>query len=169
MQERTPEETETEEGVDKKALMEELEQLGKLYQSGVFSQAEFEAQRAELLEQLRVLRSGQTPMPSKGGGSGLSQVHGTDVLATGFVGGQGQVGLGVGRVVGERCRLLRMLGRGGMGEITRPLTPAPSPRDATLRGRGESKHAGASGVSVPSLRSEPSFATAWRGVPQSDG
>ncbi len=103
--------------MDKKALMEELEQLGKLYQAGVFSQAEFEAQRAELLEQLRVLRSGQTPMPSKGGGSGLSQVHGADVLATGFVGGQGQAGLGVGRVVGERYRLVRMLGRGGMGEV----------------------------------------------------
>ncbi len=103
--------------MDKKALMEELEQLGKLYQAGVFSQAEFEAQRAELLEQLRVLRSGQTPMPSKGGGSGIGQVHGADAFATGFVGGQGQTGLGVGRVVGERYRLVRMLGRGGMGEV----------------------------------------------------
>ncbi len=103
--------------MDKKALMEELEQLGKLYQAGVFSQAEFEAQRSELLEQLRVLRSGQTPMPSKGGGSGFGQVHGADALATGLVGGQGQTGLGVGRVVGERYRLVRMLGRGGMGEV----------------------------------------------------
>ncbi len=100
--------------MDKKALMEELEQLGKLYQAGVFSQAEFEAQRAELLEHLRVLRSGQTPMPSGGGGSGFGQVHGADAFATGFVGGQGQTtGLGAGRVVGERYRLVRMLGRGG--------------------------------------------------------
>ncbi len=106
--------------MDKKALMEELEQLGKLYQAGVLSQAEFEAQKAGVLSQLQALRGGQTPMPSKG--VEVSQVHGADVLATGFggagfVGGQGQTGLGVGRVVGERYRLVRMLGRGGMGEV----------------------------------------------------
>ncbi|MCK6509149.1 bifunctional serine/threonine-protein kinase/formylglycine-generating enzyme family protein [Myxococcota bacterium] len=134
--------------MDKKALMEELEQLGKLHQAGVLSQAEFEAQKAGVLSQLQALRGGQvpvppkgggsepdqvhgadvlatgfgggqgqTPIPSKGDGSGFSQVHGADVLATGFGGGQGQTGLGVGRVVGKRYRLVRMLGRGGMGEV----------------------------------------------------
>lgn len=79
--------------MDKKALMEELEQLGKLYQAGVFSQAEFEAERSQLLAQLKALRGGKTPMPSNLQGSGIGQVHGADVFVTGFAGNQGGTSL----------------------------------------------------------------------------
>ncbi len=48
---------------------------------------------------------------------GRHQAHGADAFSTGFVGNEGQTRLTVGRVVGERYRLLRMLGRGGMGEV----------------------------------------------------
>lgn len=49
--------------MDKKALMEELEHLGKLHQAGVLSQAEFEAEKADCWDSWRVLRGGQTPAP----------------------------------------------------------------------------------------------------------
>ncbi len=100
--------------MDKKALMEELDQLGKLHQAGVLSQAEFDAQKTAVLSQLQALRGGQTPMPSKVGGG---QGHSADAFSTGFVGNEGQTSLTVGRVVGERYRLVQMLGRGGMGEV----------------------------------------------------
>ncbi len=42
--------------MSKKALMEELEHLGKLHQAGVLSQAEFETEKAGILSQLRAFR-----------------------------------------------------------------------------------------------------------------